>query len=221
MLQPEAAQDDSHLVVRSSSSLLRRQSSEDLIRSRLGRPRLQEDLIDRSQQARSGPAGVQWTEGIRGPPAQGPALEPRSTRPTLTVRGKGRFGGKFLTIPMDPMTGAVLLKWVEGKGPDEGVCPAGHSVADAELAALGRVCDVPVRAAGHVLRRSFGRLAYRAGVPPPTIQRIYGHVSIDQTLHYVGADQEGMAEGFAVFDQQMRSNYSEMSVSASQRQTAF
>ena len=142
-------------------------------------------------------------------------------RPTLTVRGKGRFGGKFRTIPMDPMTRAVLLNWVEGKGPDESVCPAGHSVADAELAALGRACDVPVRVTGHVLRRSFGRLAYRAGVPPPTIQRIYGHVSIDQTLHYVGVDQEEMAEGFAVFDQHMKANYSEMSVSRSQRQTAF
>ncbi len=142
-------------------------------------------------------------------------------RPTLTVRGKGRFGGKFRTIPMDPMTRAVLLKWVEGKGPDEGVCPAGHSVADVELAELGRACDVPVRVTGHVLRRSFGRLAYRAGVPPPTIQRIYGHVSLDQTLHYVGVDQEEMAEGFAVFDQHMRANYSDLSMSASQRQTAF
>lgn len=55
----------------------------------------------------------------------------------------------------------------------------------------------------------------------PTIQRIYGHVSIDQTLHYVGVDQEEMAEGFAVFNQHMRANYSEMSMSASQRQTAF
>jgi integrase len=57
---------------------------------------------------------------------------------------------------------------------------------------------------GKVLRRSFGRLAYRAGVPPPTVQRIYGHASVDQTLHYVGVDQEEMTEGFAVFDEHMR-----------------
>src|SRR5271157_3188512 len=49
----------------------------------------------------------------------------------------------------------------------------------------------------------------------------HGHVSIDQTLHYVGVDQEEMAEGFAVFDQHMRANYSDLSMSASQRQTAF
>ena len=141
-------------------------------------------------------------------------------RPTLTVRGKGRFGGKFRTIPMDPMTRAVLLEWVEGRGPDEGVCPVGHAVADAELAHLGQACDIPARVTGHVLRRSFGRIAYRAGVPPPTIQRICGHVSIDQTLHYVGVDQEEMTEGFAVFDQHMREGM-ETPMCRSQRQTAF
>ncbi len=52
--------------------------------------------------------------------------------------------------------------------------------------------------------RSRSPLAYQAGVPVPTIQRIFGHVSIDQTLHYVGVDQEEMTEGFAVFDQHMR-----------------
>jgi hypothetical protein len=38
----------------------------------------------------------------------------------------------------------------------------------------------------------FGRLANRAGVTAPTLQRIYGYVSVDQTLHYVGVDQEEM-----------------------------
>jgi len=36
------------------------------------------------------------------------------------------------------MTRAVLVKQVEGKNPDEGVFPVGHTVVDAELAALGR-----------------------------------------------------------------------------------
>ncbi len=121
-------------------------------------------------------------------------------RPTLTIRGKGRFGGKFRTIPLDPMTQTVLERWVRGRGADERLYPVGHSVADGELAALGRACEVRVRVTGHVLRRSFGRLAYQAGVPVPTIQRIYGHASLDQTLHYVGIGEEEMTEGFAVFD---------------------
>jgi integrase len=125
-------------------------------------------------------------------------------RPTLTVRGKGRFGGKYRTIPMDPMTRAVLVDWVTGKGPDEGLYPVGHTVADGELAGLGRSVGISVRVTGHVLRRSFGRLAYQAGVPVPTIQRIFGHVSLDQTLHYIGVGQEEMTEGFAVFDRHMQ-----------------
>ena len=141
-------------------------------------------------------------------------------RPTLTIRGKGRFGGKYRTIPMDPMTRAVLERWVSGKGPDDGLYPVGHTVADAELAGLGKAAGVSVRVTGHVLRRSFGRLAYQAGVPVPTIQRIYGHVSIDQTLHYVGVGQEEMTEGFAVFDTHIRAGM-ETLTPPSQRQTAF
>jgi integrase len=136
-------------------------------------------------------------------------------RPTLTVRGKGRFGGKYRTIPMDPMTRAVLEKWVAGKAATDDLYPVSHTTADWELAALGKKAGVSVRVTGHVLRRSFGRIAYQAGVPLPTIQRIFGHVSIDQTLHYVGVGQEEMTEGFAVFDTHIRAGMDP------QRQRAF
>ena len=138
-------------------------------------------------------------------------------RPTLTIRGKGRFGGKYRTIPM---ARAVLETWAPGKGPDEPLYPVGHTIADAEPAELGKACGISVRVTGHVLRRSFGPLAYQAGVPASTIQRIYGRVSIDQTLHYVGVDQEEMIEGFAVSDTRVRGGL-ESPISASQRQTAF
>ena len=141
-------------------------------------------------------------------------------RTTLTIRGKGRFGGKYRTIPMDPMTRAVLVEWVRQMGPDDPLFPLGHTVADGELAALGTVAGLSVRVTGHVLRRSFGRLAYQAGVPSPTIQRIYGHVSLDQTLHYVGVGQEEMTEGFAVFDTHMRAGM-ESTTPPPQRHTAF
>jgi integrase len=115
---------------------------------------------------------------------------------------------------------AVLENWVAGKGPDDGLHPVSHTVADVELASLGRAAGVSVRVTGHVRRRSFGRLAYQAGVPVPTIQRIFGHVSIDQTLHYVGVGQEEMTEGFAVFDTHIRAGM-ETLTPPSQRQTAF
>ncbi len=141
-------------------------------------------------------------------------------RPSLTIRGKGRFGGKYRTIPMDPMTRAVLEKWVAGMAPDASLYPVGHTVADGELAELGKASGASVRVTGHVLRRSFGRLAYQAGVPTPTIQRIYGHVSIDQTLHYVGVGQDEMTEGFAVFDTHIRAGMESLTPPP-QRQTAF
>jgi integrase len=138
-------------------------------------------------------------------------------RPSVTIHGKGRFGGKYRTIPM---THAVLDKWVAGKGPDEGLYPVGHTVADGELADLGKRAGVSARVTGHVLRRSFGRIAYQAGVPPPTIQRIYGHASIDQTLHYIGVGEEEMVAGLAVFDTHMREGM-DLALSAPQRQTVF
>jgi len=92
--------------------------------------------------------------------------------------------------------------------------------ADREFAGLGRVAGASARVTGHVLRRSFGRLAYQAGIPVPTIQRIFGHVSIDQTLHYIGVGQEEMTEGFAVFDTHMREGM-ETVTPPSQRLTAF
>ncbi len=124
-------------------------------------------------------------------------------RPTMTVHGKGRFGGKYRTMPMDPLRRAPLEQWVRGKGADERLYPVGHSVADGELAAVGRACAVSVRVTGHVLRRSFGRLAYQVGIPVPTIQRFYGPASVDQTLQYVGVGEEERTEGFAVFDRHL------------------
>ncbi|MGI0055328.1 MAG: tyrosine-type recombinase/integrase [Thermoplasmata archaeon] len=141
-------------------------------------------------------------------------------RPTITIHGKGRFGGKYRTIPMDPMTRAVLEGWIEGKRPDETTYPVSHTTADFELSHLGEVAGIGVRVTGHVLRRSFGRIAYHAGVPVPTIQRIYGHVSVDQTLHYVGVGQEEMEAGFAAFDTHIRSGMTPP-FDDPQRQTVF
>jgi integrase len=118
------------------------------------------------------------------------------------------------------MTRAALENWVAAKRPDDGLFPEGHKVADGELAEMGMRAGASVRVTSHVLRRSFGRLAYQAGVPLPTIQRIYGHDSIDQTLHYMGVGQDEMTEGFAVFDTRMRAGL-ERATPPSQRQTAF
>jgi site-specific recombinase XerD len=79
----------------------------------------------------------------------------------------------------------------------------GHAQADADLADLGRATDLPFRLSGHVLRRSFGRIAYHAGVPVERVRRIYGHHSVEQTLHYIGVEVEAEAQDAERFDRHM------------------
>lgn len=119
--------------------------------------------------------------------------------PTLTVREKG----KSRSVPVLPTTRAVLIEWAATADPEDQVYPVGHSVADGELAALGLRVGLPFRLSGHVLRRSFGRAAYHAGVSLETIRRVYGHASIEQTLWYIGVEPERDAIELRRFEDRM------------------
>lgn len=121
-------------------------------------------------------------------------------KPKVRVWGKGRFGGKFRTIPLTPTARPVVLAWVEGRSADERLYAVSHATADGELARLGRECGIAVRVAGHVLRRSFGSFMADAGVPLAVIQRFYGHSSIDQTVWYTGRNLDHMADAAETFE---------------------
>jgi hypothetical protein len=54
-----------------------------------------------------------------------------------------------------------------------------------------------------VLRRSYGRFAYHAEVPLERIRRVYGHHSVEQTLHYIGVEAEAQARDAEQFDRHM------------------
>lgn len=123
--------------------------------------------------------------------------------PTLAVLGKGRDGGKPRTIPCTPTTRVVLEDW-RPRSTSSLVYGVGHSAAHVELASLGRRLELPVPLSGHVLRRSFGRIAYQAGVPLVDIRNVYGHESIEMTTYYIGVDQDAMAAGLARFDSFVR-----------------
>ncbi|HEV2428937.1 MAG TPA: site-specific integrase, partial [Thermoplasmata archaeon] len=123
--------------------------------------------------------------------------------PTLAVLGKGRDGGKPRTIPCTPTTRVVLEDW-RPRSSSGLVYGVGHSAAHGELAALGKRLELPVPLSGHVLRRSFGRIAYQAGVPLVDIRNLYGHESIEMTTYYIGVDQDAMAAGVARFDSFVR-----------------
>lgn len=131
-----------------------------------------------------------------------PRVTLEGSMPTLALIGKGRFGGTPRTIPMTPTTRAVLGEWDSGS---DRVYPLGHAQAHRELAALGKKAGIGVPVSGHVLRRSFGRIAYQAGVPLVDIQHVYGHESIEMTAYYIGVDEDSMAAGLARFDAFVRS----------------
>jgi integrase len=125
--------------------------------------------------------------------------------PTMVVIGKGRHGGKPREVPISGRLYPVLVELATGRPGDARLYPKGRTDLDVRLAALGRLAGVPVRVSSHDLRRTFGRLAYENGVSLVDLKALYGHESLDQTTHYIGADQERLRSGLRRFEAAMES----------------
>jgi integrase len=126
----------------------------------------------------------------------------------LRILGKGRFGGKWRTIPMHPATRGALENWLKGKGDAEPVLPLSRSGLDAVLRrlALRSGFDMKLsRVSHHDLRRTFGRLSHRAGMSLVQLKNLYGHSSLDQTAGYIGLDRDEMREGIQRFARSLTS----------------
>jgi len=52
-----------------------------------------------------------------------------------------------------------------------------------------------LRVSHHDLRRTFGRVAHKAGMDLVQLKNLYGHTSMDQTVHYIGLDEDEMRDG--------------------------
>ncbi len=130
------------------------------------------------------------------------------THPRMSFASKGPDGERQ-TISVDPEVAGLLVAWKEeqGLGPGDRVYGVSHSTADADLRTLGRQAGLPFPLSGHVLRRSWARIAYLAS---PTmdqlrrIQRILGHRSLAQTLWYIGDAYLDMEAGLSLFHERMR-----------------
>ncbi|MHB8352685.1 MAG: tyrosine-type recombinase/integrase [Thermoplasmata archaeon] len=116
---------------------------------------------------------------------------------TLRVLGKGRGGGKWRTISMHPSVRTALTAAVAGKGPEERLLPFGPTWADLLLRWVSERAGLhpEVMVSHHDLRRTFGRLAHKAGIDLEQLQLLYGHRSVDVTVHYIGLDAQWMREG--------------------------
>lgn len=78
------------------------------------------------------------------------------------------------------------------------VVPLSRSGADLALRRVANRAGFPdlgLRVSHHDLRRTFGRLAHKAGMDLVQLKNLYGHTSLDQTVHYIGLDEDEMRAG--------------------------
>ena len=136
------------------------------------------------------------------------------TREYITVLGKGRAGGKLRLVPFHARFMPALNEWLAHRAylcvkarndpPDNLLIWVGtDGIAHEYNAVKGSGIDGVIRRASkavnvpfscHTLRRTFGRIMWLAGVPVVTIARILGHSSTEQTLSYIGANLDDMAD---------------------------
>ncbi|MCI4365939.1 MAG: site-specific integrase [Thermoplasmata archaeon] len=116
----------------------------------------------------------------------------------LRLLGKGRHGGKWRTVPLSAET-ARALRALPNTGPqDRPLIPRSRSGADLMLRRAALRAGFPQRGltvSHHDLRRTFGRLAHKAGMDLVQLKNLYGHTSLDQTVHYIGLDEDEMRAG--------------------------
>lgn len=116
----------------------------------------------------------------------------------LRVLGKGRHGGKWRVIPLFSVTEAVLRSAKPPQSEDGPILDRSKSGADLVLRrAVERsgLLQGGTQVSHHDLRRTFGRLAHTAGMDLVQLKNLYGHNSLDQTVHYIGLDEDRMREG--------------------------
>lgn len=116
----------------------------------------------------------------------------------LRVLGKGRHGGKWRTVPLAAEAARALARLPSSPLSSSFLIPLSRSGADLALQRAARRAGFPeqeIRVSHHDLRRTFGRLAHKAGMDLVQLKNLYGHSSLDQTVHYIGLDEDEMRVG--------------------------
>ncbi len=116
----------------------------------------------------------------------------------LRVLGKGRNGGKWRKIPIFPATDGLLRRAINGRALGDPLLPLSRSGLDQLLQRTVRSSGLVgenVRVSHHDLRRTFGRLAHESGMDLVQLKNLYGHASLEMTVHYIGLDSDAMRAG--------------------------
>lgn len=121
----------------------------------------------------------------------------------VRVRGKGRGGGKWRTIPLTQTSRQFLAPWIAGKSPTDRVLDGSSSSLDRMLREAAKRAGLATRVSNHDLRRTFGRIAYQSGMSLVDLKNFMGHASVDMTSHYIGVDENQMRDGLVRFDEKM------------------
>ena len=119
------------------------------------------------------------------------------------VHGKGRMGGKWRQIPLSEIALAELRPRVEGTPGEERILPYSASWADLQLNRAARVAGFAAqgrRVSHHDLRRTFGRVAHASGMDLLQLKNLFGHSSLEMSIHYIGLDLDRMREGIGRID---------------------
>lgn len=98
-------------------------------------------------------------------------------------------------------TAKMLRSQSLGKDETSMVIPLSQSGADLVLRRVAHRAGFPrlgLRVSHHDLRRTFGRLAHKAGMDLVQLKNLYGHTSLDQTVHYIGLDEDEMRAGLSL-----------------------
>jgi integrase len=121
----------------------------------------------------------------------------------LNVRGKGRMGGKWRQIPLSKLAHVELQGKLRGLKAEDRILPYSASWADQQLRAAARAAGFEkrgVRVSHHDLRRTFGRVAHAAGMDLVQLKNLFGHSSLEMSVHYIGLDLDRMREGLGQID---------------------
>ena len=141
---------------------------------------------------------------------------------SIRVHGKGRHGGKERIIPWGKDTPGELEAYLriredliaKARSVNPSVEIPGElllyerkgclfaykkSALENFLVRLSR--ETGIKFSNHTLRRTFGRMTFRAGAPIETIATMLGHSDTKTTVLYLGIDQEDMAHAMDLLAQ--------------------
>jgi integrase/recombinase XerD len=138
----------------------------------------------------------------------------------INLLGKGRYGGKPRTINWHPETPKVLEEYLELRDTEIGKAKRKNPGVEVpqnlliyerngklhayQKSAIEKILNklgerVGFHFSNHDLRRTCGRMMYRAGVPIEIIARKFGHTDTRTTMKYLGLDFEDLSAAESLY----------------------